>query len=405
MSSGRAEQPGGPGSIAPASLVVHGGRPPAAPGSSVSPPVWMTSTYHQDGELTYGRDGNRSWEDFEEVLGALEGGTCLLFASGMAAIAGVLECLPVPGRVVVAGDAYSGTRRFLTDVAGRGRLQFRTVDVTDTAGVLRACAEAASGSASASEPVFAGRGLLWLESPTNPLLAIADLEALCAGAHEIGMDVAVDNTFATPLLQRPLDLGADVVVHSATKAISGHSDVILGAAITRRDDALSALTARRSLHGAIAGPWEAWLGLRGMRTLAVRLDRAQHNAAVIAVRLVGHPVIRRVLYPGLAGHPGHDLAARQMSGFGTMLAFEVGSSPGSHDADPAAVAAVAEGVVGRVRLLTAATSLGGVETLLERRGRWQGEGHLPPGLIRLSVGIEDVEDIWADLDQALSAAR
>lgn len=401
MSSGR-YQAGEGESLAPASLVVHGGRPPVAPGSPVSPPVWMTSTYHQDGELSYGRDGNRSWEDFEEVLGALEGGNCLLFASGMAAIAGVLECLPVPGRVVVAGDAYSGTRRFLTDVAGRGRLQFRAVDVTDTAEVLQACADAASDSGGVGEPVLGGRGLLWLESPTNPLLAIADLEALCAGAHRFGMDVAVDNTFATPLLQRPLDLGADVVVHSATKAISGHSDVILGAVVTRRHDALSMLTTRRSLHGAIAGPWEAWLGLRGMRTLAVRLEQAQHNAAVIAVRLVGHPEVRRVLYPGLAGHPGHDLAARQMSGFGTMLAFEVGPE-GSHDAS--AVAAVAEEVVGRVRLLTAATSLGGVETLLERRGRWQGEGHLPPGLIRLSVGIEDVEDIWADLHQALSAAR
>lgn len=401
MSSGR-HQEGEGESLTPASVVVHGGRPPAAPGSPVSPPVWMTSTYHQDGDLSYGRDGNRTWEAFEEVLGALEGGSCLLFASGMAAIAGVLECLPVRGRVVVAGDAYSGTRRFLADVAGRGRLQFRTVDVTATAEVLQACTDAASGSLGGGEPLFGGRGLLWLESPTNPLLAIADLEALCAGAHQLGMDVAVDNTFATPLLQRPLDLGADVVVHSATKAISGHSDVILGAVVTQRDDALAALATRRSLHGAIAGPWEAWLGLRGMRTLAVRLERAQHNAGVIAVRLAGHPAVRSVLYPGLAGHPGHDLAAKQMSGFGTMLAFEVGPE-GSHDAS--AVAAAAEEVVGRVRLLTAATSLGGVETLLERRGRWHGEGHLPAGLIRLSVGIEDVEDIWADLDRALTAGR
>lgn len=377
------------------------------PGAAVSPPVWMTSTYRQDGERTYGRDGNATWEMFEEVLGALEGGSCLVFASGMAAIAGVLECLPVPGRVVVAGDAYSGTRRFLADVAGRGRLDFRTVDVADTAAVLEACAQLVAAPGGATESGFGANGLLWLESPTNPLLAIADIETLCAGAHRLGMDVAVDNTFATPLVQRPLDFGADVVVHSATKAISGHSDVILGATVTRRADVAASLATRRSLHGAIAGPWEAWLGLRGMRTLAVRFDRAQQNAAEIAARLSEHSAVRRVLYPGLSTHPGHELAKRQMSGFGTMIAFEVGTPLASgvpQAEDRSSMAALAEAVVAGARLITPGTSLGGVETLLERRGRWQGEGHLPPGLIRLSVGIEDVEDIWADLEQALVAA-
>lgn len=401
-------QPGGEDrALAPASTVVHGGRPPSAPGAAVSPPVWMTSTYRQDGERTYGRDGNATWEMFEEVLGALEGGRCLIFASGMAAIASVLECLPVPGRVVVAGDAYSGTRRFLADVAGRGRLRFRTVDVADTGSVLEACAQFTSTPGSDTESGFGAHGLLWLESPTNPLLAIADIEALCTGAHRLGMDVAVDNTFATPLLQRPLDLGADVVVHSATKAISGHSDVILGAVVTRRSDVAASLVTRRSLHGAIAGPWEAWLGLRGMRTLAVRLDRAQQNAAEIAARLSEHSAVRSVLYPGLPAHPGHELAGRQMSGFGTMIAFEAGparTGTVSQAEDGDSIAALAEAVVAGARLLTPGTSLGGVETLLERRGRWEAEGHLPPGLIRLSVGIEDVEDIWADLDRALVAA-
>jgi cystathionine gamma-synthase len=386
------------GGLAPASLVVHGGRPRSEPGASVNPPVWMTSTYRQDGELTYGRDGNRTWEAFEEVLGGLEGGRCLLFSSGMAAIAAVLECLPVPGRVVVAGDAYSGTRRFLSDVSGRGRLRFRTVDVADTASVLDACADLAAVPAPGSRGLGAN-GLLWLESPTNPLLAIADLQALCRGAHELGMDVAVDNTFATPLLQRPLEHGADVVVHSATKTVSGHSDVVLGATVTDRDDVLAALRTRRSLHGAIAGPWEAWLGLRGMRTLAVRLDRSQRNAGEIALRLAGHPCVANVVYPGLPDHPGHELAARQMPGFGTMIAFEVAGAGGGG----ASAADAAEAVAGRVRLVTPATSLGGVETLLERRGRWEGEGHLPPGLMRLSVGIEDIDDIWSDLDQALTA--
>ncbi len=229
-----------------------------------------------------------------------------------------------------------------------------------------------------------------MESPTNPLLAVADLEALCAGAYALGMDVAVDNTFATPLLQRPLDLGGDVVIHSATKLLSGHSDVVLGTAVTNRSHVHAALNNRRSLHGAVAGPWEAWLVLRGMRTLAIRLDRAQASAAELARRLSGHPAVDVVRYPGLPGHRGHHLAARQMRGFGTMVAFDVAGG-----------AAAAEAVTGAVRLATAGTSLGGVETLIERRGRWSGEQALPPGLLRLSVGIEDVEDLWRDLDAAL----
>ena len=387
----------------PASLVVHAGRPQAEPGGAVNPAVWLSSTYRQGGDLTYGRDGNRTWEAFEEVLGRLEGGSCLLFGSGMAAIAAVVECLPVPGRVVVAGDAYSGTRRFLSDVAGRGRLLFRTVDVSDTDAVLETCAEVASAPSSSGDgngkAAFGTRGLLWLESPTNPMLAIADLKAICTGAHELGIQVAVDNTFATPLLQRPLELGADVVVHSASKAISGHSDVVLGAAVSRSAEIMSLLARRRSLHGAIAGPFEAWLGLRGLRTLAVRIERSQANAGVIAERLSAHPAVTKVRYPGLPDHRGHDLAARQMSGFGSMIAFDVAG------ADPDTAAAAAEAVVAAVELLTPGTSLGGLESLIERRGRWEGEGHLPPGLIRLSVGIEDVEDIWADLDRALASVR
>jgi cystathionine gamma-synthase len=355
----------------------------------------MSSTFHQDGELVYGRDGNSTWEALEEAVGGLEGGHATAFASGLAAIAALLECLPVPGRVVVAGDAYNGTRRFLTDVAGRGRLRFRTVDVSDTASTLSACAELVSGPArpSGTPGEFGSTGVLWLESPTNPLLAIADLEALSAGAHQLGMDVVVDNTFASPLLQQPLSLGVDAVVHSATKFLSGHSDVVLGMAVTAREDLLSALRRRRSLHGAIPGPWEAWLVLRGMRTLDVRLERAQANAAWLAERLSGHPAVRNVRYPGLPTHPGHDLAKRQMRGFGAMVAFEVEGGAGA-----------AESVASKVRLIVPGTSLGGVETLIERRGRWEGEGNLPPGLLRLSVGIEAVDDIWADLSAALSQA-
>jgi cystathionine gamma-synthase len=355
----------------------------------------LSSTYHQGGVLTYGRDGNPTWEALEAALGALEGGSALSFGSGMAAIAAVLECLPVPGRVVVGGDAYNGTRRFLTDVAGRGRLRFRTADISDTPATLAVCAEIVETPARQAdnpETLWPG-GLLWLESPTNPLLALADLPALVAGAHELGMAVAVDNTFATPLLQRPLDLGADVVVHSATKLLSGHSDVVLGAAVTRRADVLEALIRRRSLHGGIPGPWEAWLVLRGLRTLSVRLERSQETAGELARRLGADDRVHSVRYPGLPGHPGHKLAAAQMQGFGNMLAFEVAGG-----------AAAAEAVARAVRLAAAATSLGGVETLIERRGRWAGEEGLPPGLLRLSVGIEDVEDLWEDLDEALDAA-
>ncbi|HET9075551.1 MAG TPA: aminotransferase class I/II-fold pyridoxal phosphate-dependent enzyme [Acidimicrobiales bacterium] len=373
---------------------MHGGRPPARPGAPVNPPVVLSSTFHQGGDPGYGRDGNPTWSALEEVLGALEGGRALAFASGLAAISAVIETLPIPGRVVVPGDAYNGTRRFLADVASRGRLRFRTVDVSDTGATLRVCQEMCEtpGRPSGSAAGFGAGGLLWLESPTNPLLAVADIAALCEGAHALGMDVVVDNTFASPLLQRPLDLGADAVVHSATKILSGHSDVVMGAVVTGREDVAGAVARRRSLHGAIPGPWEAWLVLRGVRTLALRAERAGANAAELAARLAGHPAVETVRYPGLAGHPGHDLAARQMRGFGAMVAFDVRGG-----------AEAAEAAVARLGLLTVATSLGGVETLIERRGRWEGEDGLPPGLLRMSVGIEDVEDLWADLDQALSA--
>lgn len=378
-----------------ATEVVRLGRPAASPGEPVNPPVVLSSTFHQGGEPVYGRDGNPTWSAFEEVLGRLEGGTCRVFGSGLAAISAVLETLPVPGRVVVPGDSYNGTRRFLADVAGRGRLRYRTVEASDTAAVLATCSELCEspGRPSGQAGGFGAGGVLWLESPTNPLLEVADLPALVAGAHALGMDVVVDNTFASPLLQRPLELGADVVVHSATKILSGHSDVVLGAVVTARPDVLDLVSRRRSLHGAVAGPWEAWLALRGMRTLALRVERSCSNALELARRLSAHPAVVSVRYPGLPSDPGHERAASQMSAFGSVVSFE---AAGGADG--------AEALTGRVRLLTVATSLGGVETLIERRGRWEGEERLPPGLLRMSVGIEDVEDLWRDLDQALSGS-
>jgi cystathionine gamma-synthase len=296
----------------------------------------------------------------------------------MGAVAAVFETLPVGATVVVAGDAYQGTRRFLQDVAGRGRLSMRAADVTDATATLDVCD---------------GAQVLWLESPTNPLLAIADLSVLIQGAHRRGVAVAVDNTFATPLLQRPIDFGADVVVHSVTKLLSGHSDLMMGAAVSRSQAWVEALRLRRSLHGAAPGPFEAVLALRGIRTLAVRLQRAQVTAAILAERLKSHPAVSVVRYPGLSSHPGRSIAARQMNGFGSILSFEMaGGAP------------AADAVCDAVRLAVHGTSVGGVETLLERRAKYADEASTPAGLIRLSVGLEHVDDLWSDLEQALRRA-
>jgi len=314
------------------------------------------------------------------VLGALEGGPCLLFASGMAAIAAVLETLPVGATVVAPVGAYSGTRRLLSDMSERGRLHYRLVDPTDVDATIASCR---------------GADLLWLESPTNPMLRLADISRLAASAHDLGLTVAADNTFATPLLQRPIDFGVDVVVHSVTKLLAGHSAVVLGAVVTSPDrpDLNAAVADRRVWHGAIPGPFEAFVALLGMRTLAVRLERAQANAGVLAQRLSGHPEVESVIYPGRSDHPDHDLATRQMNGFGSVISFV-----------PAKGAVTADRLCSSVRLCTPGTSLGGVETLIERRARWAGEEAVPPGLVRLSVGIEHVEDLWADLDASLTAA-
>jgi cystathionine gamma-synthase len=261
------------------------------------------------------------------------------------------------------------------DAGPVGRWEPVFLDVTDTDAVL----EAVTGAA-----------LLWLESPTNPLNGIVDLAAVIAGAHERGALVAVDNTYATPLLQRPLELGADVVVHSVTKLLSGHSDVVLGATVTRDDVLCDAMRHHRSAYGAIPGPMEVYLALRGLRTLSVRVERAQANAGVLAERLAAHEDVTRVRYPGLAGDPGAARAAAQMDGPGTMVAFEVRGG-----------AAAAEAVAKATRVIVHATSLGGIETTMERRARWAEDAAIPSSLLRMSVGCEDVEDLWVDLERAL----
>ena len=351
----------------PATVVVALGRESRMPGAQVGAPLTLTSTFHADGPLGYARMGNPTWSAFEETLGALEGGEALVYSSGMAAVTAVLSLVPHGWVVVAPGEVYNGVTSTLARRAESGELQWRQVDLTD----LDALAAASAGA-----------DLVWVETPTNPLLEVADLTAVVETAHAAGALVAVDNTFATPLLQRPLEHGADVVVHSVTKALSGHSDVVLGATVTPTSAAGRALRERlhehRTLGGAIAGPFETWLALRGIRTLALRVERAGTNAAELARRLGGHPVVTRVRYPG----------------FGSIVSIEVGGD-----------AELAERVATGTRLWVHATSLGGVESQLERRRRIPTEpAGVPVDLIRLSVGVEDVEDLWRDLDAALRAA-
>ena len=351
--------------LAPASILVSAGRQPRVPGAGLNAPLELSSTYVADGPVNYARGGNPTWTAFEEVLGALEGGSALVFSSGMAAIAAALS-LASDGSVIVAPiHAYSGTSLILESLEKAGRVIVRRVDISNTATVVAAM-EAAD--------------ILWVESPTNPMLEVADLPRLFGAAHAVGAIALCDNTFATPLVQQPLSMGADVVVHSVTKYLAGHSDVILGATVTADTDRgrrlQDALTQHRLIHGAIAGPMETWLALRGMRTMHLRVERSSSNAAELVARLQGHPGVERVRYPG----------------FGSIIAIEVhGGSEG------------AEAVAAQVTLWTHATSLGGVESLIERRRRHVSEAStVPENLLRLSVGVEDIEDLWRDLAAALT---
>ena len=323
----------------------------------------MASTYVAGGDLEYGRYGNPTWTAFEDVLGALEGGRCLAFSSGMAAVTTVLDLVGHGAKVVAPQHAYQGSIMSLADLEARGRLTAELVDIEDTAAVVAACQDAA---------------LVWLETPTNPALELADIETIAAAAHEAGAYVVVDNTFATPLLQQPISLGADIVVHSATKYLSGHSDVLLGALVVaadQGDELYTVLKNRRSLTGSVPGTLEAWLALRGMRTLHLRVERAQANAQTLLPRLREHPAVSEVRYPG----------------FGAIISIVL-------DGELAA-----DLLVRKTSLWVHATSLGGVESTFERRRRWKTEARtIPEGLVRMSVGIEDVEDLWADLVGALN---
>ena len=370
----------------PATLAVHAGAEPDAETGAVAPPIHLTTTFRHGpaGEriagYEYQREGNPTQDRLEQALAALEGGeAALAFASGMAAITGMLDSLPIGSRLLIPDDCYSGLRYLAREFLPERGVNAVAVDMTDLAAVETACA--------------AGVAMVWVETPSNPRMKICDIAALAQIAHRHGALLACDNTFATPVLQRPLALGADIVMHSTTKYFGGHSDVLGGALVfARRDDVFKRVAHRRHITGAVLSPFSAWLTLRGCRSLPARMAMHCANARRLVEFLSRHPTIERVNYPGIDSHPGHAIAARQMSDYGAMLSILV---RGGRERTLA--------VAGKLKLFTNATSLGGCESLVEHRASVEGANPVSPqNLLRVSVGLEHVDDLVADFAQALS---
>ena len=371
-------------------LAIHAGQAADAGTGAVVTPIYQVSTYKQDGVgglrggYEYSRSANPTRTALEQNLAALEGGSRgVAFASGLAAEDCLLRTLLSPGdHVVIPNDAYGGTFRLFAKVVERWGVTWSVADTSDVQAVRAA--------------VRSETKLIWVETPSNPLLGITDIAALAGVARQAGVRLAVDNTFASPYLQQPLALGADVVVHSTTKYMGGHSDVVGGALVTADAALGEELVYHQNAMGAVAGPFDAWLVMRGIKTLAVRMDRHSQNAERIAAMLAAHPRVTRVYYPGLAEHPGHEVAAKQMKAFGGMVSFLVEGGE-----------AAAVEVCNRARLFTLGESLGGVESLIEHPGRMTHASvagsalEVPADLVRLSVGIEAADDLLADLKQAL----
>jgi len=374
---------------------IHAGQEPDPLTGAVVPPIYQVSTYAQDGVgglrggYEYSRSANPTRTALQECLAALEapglaGATGLAFASGLAAEDTLLRTVCRPGdHAVIPDDAYGGTYRLFARVAEPWGLDYTPAALTDPEAVAAA--------------IVPGRTkVVWVETPTNPLLNIADIAALADVAHAAGAILVVDNTFASPYLQQPLLLGADVVAHSTTKYLGGHSDVVGGALVTADPDLGERLTYHQNAMGSVPGPFDSWLVLRGIKTLGVRMDRHSANARAVAEYLLGHPAVSRVRWPGLPEHPGHEVAARQMRDFGGMVSFQVAAG------EQAAV-----DVCGRTTVFTLGESLGGVESLIEHPARMTHASaagsplEVPADLVRLSVGIETVDDLLADLDFAL----
>ena len=364
----------------PETIAITAGRPAVTPDSALNPPISLTSTFTSGGPIGYGRYGNETWAALESAIGALEGGQTLSYSSGMAAVSAVFSTLPVGAKVVASNQGYSGVMTLLGNLTAAKKISATLVSIADTDEVIAA---------------LDGADLLWLESPTNPSLDVADLPALIKAAKSRNITVAVDNTFATALVQQPLLMGADIVMNSVTKYLAGHSDVLLGSLSTNSPTHFKALEDARKFNGAIPGPFEAWLALRGIRTFPLRFQRASENALELAKRLSAHPLVTRVRYPGLPTDPQHEKAKSFMKGFGAIVSFEYDGNGQATDR-----------VCDSSKIVTYATSLGGVESLWERRRRWPIESaSVPESLIRLSVGCENVEDLWADIAAALHAAK
>lgn len=373
-------------------LALHAGQEPDPATGAVVPPIHQVSTFKQDGVgglrggYEYSRSGNPTRHALEECLAALEDGSRgLAFASGLAAEDTLLRTVCAPGsHVVIPDDAYGGTYRLFAQVLSRWGVDWTSAPLTDVDAVRAA--------------IRPETRVVWVETPTNPLLNVADIAALADVAHGAGALLVVDNTFASPYLQQPLRLGADVVAHSTTKYLGGHSDVVGGALVAGDAELGERLAYHQNAMGAVAGPFDSWLVLRGVKTLAVRMDRHDANAAAVVDLLVAHPRVTQVFYPGLPEHPNHDVAVRQMRGFGGMVSFRVEGGE-----------AAALDVVNRAELFTLAESLGGVESLIEHPGRMTHASaagsplEVPADLVRLSVGLETAADLVADLEQALGA--
>ena len=360
--------------------VVAAGRPAKKPDGALNPSIALNSTFHEGGPVGYGRYGNEVWSALEDSISLLESGKTLIFSSGMGAISAVFSLLPEGAVIVAAENGYQGTTTMLKKLHEAKRLDVRFVNLPDTDSVLEA---------------LPGAQMLYLESPTNPAIEVVDLPVVIAARKKAGCLVVVDNTLATPMIQNPLALGADVSLHSVTKYLSGHSDILLGCTVTKSESILEKLEQARRYGGAIAGPFEAWIALRGLRTFALRMQRSQENAMQLAKRLEKDPRVLRVRYPGLPSDPFHLRAKSFMRGFGAMISFEVKAEVAQIDK-----------MCNSSKLITNATSLGGVESIWERRRRWATESHtIPENLIRFSVGIENVDDLWADIQASFSAAN
>lgn len=374
---------------------IHAGRRVDTATGAVTIPLHVSTTFERAADGTfpsgfeYVRDANPTRNAFEMAVASLEGAalangaTGIAYASGMAAITAVIEAHPARGnRIIMPDDMYFGIRSLIDETDIGARFEFVAVDMRDVEGVRR-------------ELKAAPTGMVWLETPSNPMIRVADISAICAAAHEFGAIAVVDNTWATPLLQRPLELGADAVIHSATKYIGGHSDLMAGIVVLPAGSPLEHPLRMIQKHkGSVAAPFDCWLALRGLQTLPVRMKAHCEGARQVAKALTAHPAVETVLYPGLASDPGHSLAERQMPGHGAMLSFIVRGGE-----------AAAMAVSARLRLIVRATSLGGTHSLIEHRASVEGRKTMAPGgLLRMSVGLEHPEDIIDDLYQALAAA-